>query len=216
MFPSPCSGHWDLLPLTLTLLTTEHDSIETKVIFAVSGYFCCSCSGLFLKLPAMVLPLIFQLSLKLFPHKASTKLSSCKFFQLWFYVPSHLQRWEGISFAFSRTLALLYFPLEPRKRKRCWLCLLTSHVPDVLLDTHINVMWFHTLLSETAFLCTMLFLSCGQIRNSRTYFHSWPTELKSVKGQRKNSCRNPSFTSLCCNKAENLQKQEESGVHMDL
>lgn len=42
--------------------------------------------------------------------------------------------------------------------------LLTSHMPDVLQDTHINPMWFYTLLSETAFLGTMLCLSCGQIR----------------------------------------------------
>lgn len=85
--------------------------------------------------------------------------------------------------------------------------------------THINPMWFYTLLSETPFLCTMLCLSCGQIRmflirNSRTCFHSWPTELKSVKGQRKNSCRNPSFTSLCCNKAKKSWKTgRKQGTH---
>lgn len=118
--PFPCSGHWDLLFLTLTLLTTEHDLLQTKVIFTASGYFCCcSCTGLFVKLPAMVLPLIFQFSLKLFPHKASTKLSSRKFCHLWLYVPSHLQRWEGISYAFCRTLAPLYLSFELRKRKRC-------------------------------------------------------------------------------------------------
>lgn len=82
MFLSPCSGYWDLLCLTLTLLTTGHDLIQTKVILLFQ-VFSCSCSGLFVKLPAMVLPLIIQLSLNLFPHRASTKLSSCKFCQLW-------------------------------------------------------------------------------------------------------------------------------------
>lgn len=42
-------------------------------------------------------------------------------------------------------------------------------------------------------------------------------KLKSVKGQDEKQLQNyPSFTPLCCNKAENLEKQEESSVHMDL